>query len=154
MDELDRTILNYLQQDGRMPYTEIAQQMDVSEGTIRNRVNRLVSDDILQILGVTDPLKMGLFVSAVIGVSIQGGNLEQAAETIAQISEVYDVVMVSGEFDLILLVHCNDQEHLSTFLSQKLRPISGISHTQTFVILRNFKTTNHIRPVNPSGYRK
>ncbi len=150
MDDLDRTILELLQSDGRKPFTEIANQLNVSEGTVRNRVTRMIDEKMLQIVGVADPVKMGYQVSALIGVSISGGNIEQVAEATAVFEEVSDVVMVSGEFDLMVSVYCDDGEHLSDFLSQKLRLIEGIAHTQTFVILRNFKTTNHLRPVSPT----
>lgn len=148
MDELDLAILGFLQSDGRKPFTEIASQLNVSEGTVRNRVTRLMEEKALKIVGVVDPAKMGYQVSALIGVSISGGNIEQVAKKAAIFDEVSDVVMVSGEFDLIISVYCDDGEHLSEFLSQKLRLVEGVSHTQTFVILRNFKTTNHLSPIN------
>ncbi|MBC8331022.1 MAG: Lrp/AsnC family transcriptional regulator [Anaerolineae bacterium] len=148
MDELDLAILEFLQSDGRKPFTEIANQLNVSEGTVRNRVTRLMDENALQIVGVVDPAKMGYQVSALIGVSISGGNIEQVARKAAVFGEVSDVVMVSGEFDLMISVYCKDGEHLSDFLSQKLRSVEGVTHTQTFVILRNFKNTNHLSPIN------
>ncbi len=147
MDNIDHTILQFLQQDGRTAFTEIAQKLQISEGTVRNRVSRMTEDGVLRIVGVVDPQKLGLTVSSVVGVSIQGGNIDQAANEIATFSEVSDVIMVSGEFDLILLVYCRDREHLTEFLNQKLRPIQGISHTQTFVVLSTFKTTSNMRPL-------
>ncbi len=147
MDELDRTILHFLGRDGRTPYTEIAQKLEISEGTVRNRVGRLIDENVLQIVGVADPLKLGYQVSAVIGVSIQGGHIDQAGNKIASFPEVSDVLMVSGEFDLILQVYCRDREHLSMFLNQDLRPVAGVSRTQTFMILKTFKATSNIRPI-------
>lgn len=147
MDELDHTIIQFLQEDGRTAFTEIAKKHEISEGTVRNRVSRLIEDGVLRIVGVADPLKLGFTVSAVIGVSIQGGNIDQAGREIAAFPEVSDVIMVSGEFDLILLVYCRDREHLTEFLNQKLRPIDGISHTQTFVVLSTFKTTSNMHPL-------
>lgn len=146
MDELDRTILRFLDQDGRTPYTEIAQKLKISEGTVRNRVGKLIDDNVLQIVGVTDPAKLGYHISAVVGVTIQGGNIDKAGEKIASFQEVSDVLMVSGEFDLILQVYCRDRDHLSKFLNQDLRPVSGVTQTQTFMILKTFKTTNNLHP--------
>ncbi len=147
MDDLDRTILHFLQQDGRKPFTEIAQHLDISEGTVRNRVSRLIEDGILRIVAVADPSKLGFTVSAIIGVSVQGGNIDQIGKEIATFTEVNDVTMVSGEFDLILQVYCRDREHLTSFLNEYLRSINGISHTQTFVVLSNFKTTTNMHPL-------
>ncbi|MBC8507490.1 MAG: Lrp/AsnC family transcriptional regulator [Anaerolineales bacterium] len=147
MDELDRTILQFLQQDGRKPFTEIAQKLDISEGTVRNRVSRLIEDDILRIVGVADPVKLGFTVSSVVGVSVQGGDIDKIGKKIATFPEVNDVIMVSGEFDLILIVYCRDREHLTTFLKQSLRPILGISRTQTFIVLSSFKSNTDMHPL-------
>jgi Lrp/AsnC family transcriptional regulator, regulator for asnA, asnC and gidA len=151
MDKLDRTILKFLGKDGRTPYTEIAQKLNISEGTVRNRVGKLIDENVLQIVGVADPLKLGFQVSAVIGVSIQGGNIDRAGKEIATFDEVSNVLMVSGEFDLLLQVYCRDSEHLSTFLNQDLRPVEGVSHTQTFMILKTFKATSNIQPIKISA---
>jgi len=151
MDELDRTILHFLGKDGRTPYTEIAQKLGVSEGTVRNRVGKLIDENVLQIVGVADPLKLGYQISAVIGVSIQGGNIDEAGKEIATFSEVSNVLMVSGEFDLILQIYCRDSEHLSTFLNQDLRRVHGVSRTQTFMILKTFKATSNIQPIKISA---
>jgi Lrp/AsnC family transcriptional regulator, regulator for asnA, asnC and gidA len=151
MDKLDRTILQFLGKDGRTPYTEIAQKLSISEGTVRNRVGKLIDENVLQIVGVADPQKLGFQVSAVIGVSIQGGNIDHAGKEIAAFDEVSNVLMVSGEFDLLLQVYCRDSEHLSTFLNQDLRPVEGVSHTQTFMILKTFKATSNIQPIKISA---
>jgi len=154
MDELDRNIIQYLQQNGRQPFTDIAQKLEVSEGTIRKRVSRLIEEGFLRVIGVADPVKLGYKVSAVIGISIQGGQLDRIAQKIAEIPEISDVALVSGEFDLIALAYCYNREHLTTLISEKLRSIEGIAHTQTFVILKNFKTTNNLRPIDPSNYNQ
>lgn len=151
MDELDRTILRFLGKDGRTPYTEIAQKMNISEGTVRNRVGKLIDENVLQIVGIADPAKLGYQVAAVVGVTIQGGNLDQAGEKIASFPEVSDVLMVSGEFDLILQVYCRDRDHLSRFLNQDLRPVNGVSQTQTFMILKTFKASSNIHTTNDAA---
>ena len=74
MDALDLAIVEQLQLDGRKPYTEIAQALSVSEGTVRNRVSRLVDDQILQIVGVVDPHILGKDAPALIGVTLQPGD--------------------------------------------------------------------------------
>lgn len=150
MDNLDRSIIEYLQKDGRMPYTEIAQELNVSEGTIRNRVTRLIDDGTLTIIGLADPAKLGYDTPAFIGVSVQGADIETVAETVSQFDEVSYLIMVSGEFDLILEVLCKDRDHLASFLNQKLRKVPGIAVTQTFIILQSFKMSYGSLPgINP-----
>ena len=139
MDKLDLSILACLQRNGRMPYTEIAQEVGVSEGTVRNRVARLIKNRTIHIVGLIDPSQLGFDAPAMIGVSIQGGNIETTASEILNFPEVSYLIMVSGEFDLFVEVLCRDREHLATFLNQKLRRVTGISRTQTFITLRTFK---------------
>ncbi|NUQ36256.1 MAG: Lrp/AsnC family transcriptional regulator [Caldilineales bacterium] len=149
MDQLDRSILAILQQDGRTPYTEIAQRLEISEGTARNRVARLMEKGALQIVGMIDPYQLGFDAPALIGVSVQGANLEDVAACIAHFPEVSYLVMVSGEFDLIVEVLCRDREHLATFLNQQLRKTPGVFRTQTFMILETYKMSYGAQPRLP-----
>lgn len=68
ISELDKRIIEHLQLDGRRPFTQIATALGVSEATVRARTNRLIERGILQIVGVTDPLKLGFQQQAMIGV--------------------------------------------------------------------------------------
>jgi len=117
---------------------------------VRNRVSRLLEEGIVRIVGIADPPKMGYAVAAMIAISVQGANAEEAAKQIAALPEVSDVLMVSGEFDLMVQVYCRDPEHLSTFINKALRPISGVSRTQTFVVLKTFKAASNLRPIDGS----
>lgn len=139
MDELDLAILASLQTNGRRPFTDIAQKLEVSEGTVRNRVARLLEDKVLHIVGLVDPNSLGFNAPAIIGVSIVEGDIEKIASEIAQFHEVSYLIMVSGEFDLIVEVLCKDREHLADFLNQSLRRVEGVGKTQTFMTLRTFK---------------
>ena len=147
MDELDLAILESLQSDGRRPYTDIAQKLNVSEGTIRNRVSRLIDDKVLRIVGMVDPTSLGLNAPAVIGVSVSGGDIEEIAGEIANFAEVSYLIMVSGEFDLIVEVLCKDRKHLADFLNNQLRRVAGVERTQTFMALRTFKTAYGVRSI-------
>ena len=139
MDEVDRAIIACLQYDGRMPFTTIADQIGVSEGTVRNRVGRLREDGVLQVVGVVDPHLLGLRATAIVGVVIQPARLEVAAREIATFEEVSYLVMISGAFDLLVEILCQDTEHLAQFLSDKLLRVEGVQRTETFYILRTYK---------------
>jgi Lrp/AsnC family transcriptional regulator for asnA, asnC and gidA len=148
MDDLDLAILALLQTNGRRPFTDIAQQVGVSEGTVRNRVARLLEDKVLHIVGLVDPNRLGFNAPAIIGVSVLGGDIEQIAAEIAQFPEVSYLIMVSGEFDLIVEVLCRDREHLADFLNQNLRRVDGVGKTQTFMTLRTFKMAYGASPIS------
>ncbi len=137
--ELDKRIIEHLQQDGRRPFTQIAAALGVSEATVRARTNRLVERDILQIVGVTDPLKLGFQQQAMIGVRCEASELLTAADVINGFPEVDYLVVTAGSYDLLVEVVCEDNEALLQFLTEKLRRVPGVRETETFVYLRMLK---------------
>lgn len=139
MDSIDQEIIALLQKDGRMPFTDIARSLGISEGTVRNRVARLTQDQTIQIVGMIDPNRLGFDAPAMIGVSVRPPLLEKVAATVATFAEVSYLIMVSGEFDLFVEVLCRDRDHLASFLNDKLLRVPGISKTQTFITLRTYK---------------
>lgn len=146
MDDIDLAILSLLQRDGRKPYTEIASALGISEGTVRNRVYRLLEDQVIQIVGQVDPYHLGFDAPAIMGVSVNPLQLESAAQQISAFPEVSYLLMVSGSYDLIVEAMCRDREHLANFLNQKLRQVPGVQSVHSFLILRTLKADYEIRP--------
>ncbi|MFQ5419810.1 MAG: Lrp/AsnC family transcriptional regulator [Anaerolineae bacterium] len=138
MDELDRSIVTFLQKDGRTRFTEIAKALNVTEGTVRNRVAKLLEQKAIQIIGVVDPHRTGHNAPAIIGISIQPPYLEEAAAEIAAMPEVSYLIMVAGEFDLMVEVFCRDRAHLASFLRDRLQKVVGVQRSQTFFILHTY----------------
>jgi Lrp/AsnC family transcriptional regulator for asnA, asnC and gidA len=139
--ELDKRIIEHLQQDGRRPFTQIAAELGVSEAAVRARTNRLVERGILQIVGVTDPLKLGFQQMAMVGVRCERDKLVEVAERVAEFPEVDYVVITAGTYDLLIETVCEDNTALLQFLAEKLRAIDGVRDTETFVYLRMVKQT-------------
>jgi len=126
LDHFDLDIISFLQSDGRISFTDIAKALKVSEGTVRNRVARLIEDRILQIVGMVDPYRLGFDASDLISVSVQPSLLEKVVDTISKFPEVSYPIMVSGEFDLLVEVLCRDREHLASFLNEKMLRVPGV----------------------------
>ena len=145
VSDLDKRIIEHLQEDGRRPYTQIAADLGVSEAAVRARTNRLIERGILQIVGVTDPLKLGYDQMALVGVRCQGDRLMEAAEAIGKLPEVIYVVVTAGAFDLLVEAVCRDNEDLLRFLAERLRQVPGVEATETFVYLRIVKQTYQLR---------
>jgi len=152
MDEIDRSILSFLQKDGRKRFTEIAKALGITEGTVRNRVAKLREAHVLQIIGMVDPLRMGYDAPAIIGVSIQPPYLEEVAAEIAIWPEVSYLIMVAGEYDLLVEVMCRDREHLASFLRDQLQQVTGVLRTQSFMILHTYKMAHGAQPVTSVDY--
>ncbi len=140
LDDIDKSIVESLQQDGRLPYTKLAVEVGLSEAAVRQRVQRLTESGVVQIVAVTDPMMLGFHRMAMIGVKVEG-DLRVAANAIAAIPEVSYVVVVSGSFDLMMEVVCEDDEHLLTLLNDTVRSITGVRSTESFTYLKLFKQT-------------
>ncbi len=139
LDNLDKSIIQCLQADGRRPYAQIGRQLKVPEATVRQRAERLISRGVVQIVGVTDPLAMGFQQPALIGLKVEPGKLDDIAERIAALEEVTYLVVTAGRFDLVCEVVCEDNEHLLRVLTESMAGIKGIRSTETLVELRFVK---------------
>ena len=137
--DLDKRIIEHLQEDGRRPFTQIALDLGVSEAAVRARTGRLIERGILQVVGVTDPLKLGFQQMAMIGIKVEASRLIEVAEEIAAFPETDYVVVTAGAYDILVECVAEDNDALLGFLSDKLRKIAGVRETETFVYLRLMK---------------
>ncbi len=140
VDDVDKALIEALQQDGRRPYTKLALEVGLSEAAVRQRVQRLVESGVVQIVAVTDPMTLGFHRMAMIGLKVEG-DLRSVANDITAIPEVSYVVVVGGSFDLMMEVVCEDDDHLLELLNDRVRSIAGVRSTETFTYLKLFKQT-------------
>jgi Lrp/AsnC family transcriptional regulator, regulator for asnA, asnC and gidA len=139
LDDLDFAILTYLQQDGRMSFTVIAEKLKVSIGTVRTRFNKLIEDGTINIIGRVNPEKVGFRCYAHIAVYVRPATLkEKIAQKISRLPEVSFLAMTSGEYDLEVDVMCRDNEHLLKFVNELSR-IEGIFQTKTTIYFKVYK---------------
>jgi Lrp/AsnC family transcriptional regulator for asnA, asnC and gidA len=139
LDELDFNILSCLQQDGRMSFTIMAELLKVSVGTIRTRVNKLIEDETVSIIGRVDADKVGFHSYAHIAVYVRPATLkEKVAKEIATFKEVSFLAMTSGDYDLEVDVMCRDNEHLVKFVDE-ISLIEGVNQTKTTIYFKVYK---------------
>jgi Lrp/AsnC family transcriptional regulator for asnA, asnC and gidA len=146
MDELDRLILQTLQADGRIPFTQIAKQANVSETTVRTRHQSLVDKGIVRTVGIVDPYALGFQAPAIIAISVEPSLAEQVAKAIAELPEVSYLVMTLGSFDLVAEVFCRDLPHLASLITQQIHLIPGVRSTEALMIARSYKLTYRWTP--------
>jgi Lrp/AsnC family transcriptional regulator for asnA, asnC and gidA len=139
LDELDIAILAGLQEDGRKSYAELANKLDVSPGTIRNRFMRLAAQGTISTIGICNPYHVGFNAPASILVSVQAPYLEEAAAQISQFPEITWMALVAGEYDLQLDVACRDRDHFTEFLTNQLQKVPGVIQTRALMQLRVLK---------------
>ncbi len=140
LDELSKRIIEHLQQDGRRPYATIASALGLSEPAVPQRVQRLLDAGVMQIVAVTDPLRVGFQRQAMVGLKVNG-DARVAAQALAALDEVDHVVVCAGPFDVIVEIVCEDDEHLLRILNDHVWTIPAVTNTETFVYLRLEKQT-------------
>ncbi len=139
LDELDRSILALLQDDGRKPYTEIAKLLGTSESTVRYRIGKMEADNVLHVLGIVDPHKAGFQAVALIFVNVRPGYTDYVVSQVEAYPEVSYLLLVTGEHDLLIEVMCPDMEHLTDLVTYRLHEIEGVERTNTITVLKTFK---------------
>ncbi|MEZ0073680.1 Lrp/AsnC family transcriptional regulator [Planotetraspora sp. GP83] len=131
LDEIDRIVLRELQQDGRISYTALAEATGLSAPAVRQRVQRLRDEGVVQIVGVTDPMALGLPVMALIGVRVHD-DVHTAADRISELPGVIYVVLTSGSFDMFVEVVCKEPAELLAVLNDHLRRVPGVTRAEAF----------------------
>lgn len=141
LDALDFAILSHLREDGRKSFTELANVLDVSVGTIRNRYANLVQDKILQVYGRVNPQQVGFIAYAHILVSVRPSHhIEHVLEEFMTYPEVAFLAVTTGEYDIVLDVMCRDSEHLSELIRERVQKTEGVHFTTTNIYLKVLKT--------------
>lgn len=140
VDEVDRRIIAELQRDGRKPYTQIAPAVGLSEAAVRQRVQRLVDANVVQIVAVADPRVLGFGRQAMIGLKVEG-DTRRVADALAGMPEVEYVVLTGGSLDLLAEVLVESDDRLVELLNDKIRVLPGVRETETYVYLRIHKET-------------
>ncbi len=140
LDEVSKKIIEQLQENGRRPYAAIAASVGLSEAAVRQRVQRLVRDGVVQIVAVTNPLHVGFTRQAMIGIKVDG-HLDPVVQAVSALDEVAYVVITAGSFDVLAEVICEDDAHLLHIMNHAIRTIEGVRSTETFVYLELSKQT-------------
>jgi Lrp/AsnC family transcriptional regulator for asnA, asnC and gidA len=138
LDDVNKAIIEQLQQDGRRSYAALAKVVGLSEPAIRQRVQRLLDAGVMQIVAVTDPLSLGFARQALIGIRVDG-DLRAVADQLSALDEIDYVVICTGSFDLLVELVVTDDEQLLAILNDAIRSIPGVRDTEVFVYLKLVK---------------
>ena len=138
LDDVSKKIIEQLQADGRRSYAEIGKAVGLSEAAVRQRVQKLTDSGVMQVVAVTDPMQLGFFRQAMIGIRASA-DTRVLAEQLAAIDAVDYVVLTAGTFDILAEVVCEDDDELLELLNSKIRNLDGVLSTETFVYLKLHK---------------
>src|SRR2546428_5781457 len=135
IDEIDQRIIEALQLDGRRPFTKLAAELGISEASVRQRVANLINTRVMQIVAITNPIKLGFSLASMIVIRVSGDRLLEVAEEISAFDEVIYLILCTGRFDMLAEVVCRDNDHLLKFLTAKLYKVQGVQQAQTYMYL-------------------
>jgi Lrp/AsnC family transcriptional regulator for asnA, asnC and gidA len=139
-DDLNRAIIKMLQQDGRLPYKDIARALKVSEGTIRNRVQSMKKSGALKIVALADPMAIRYKADAMIGIKVaHPATPREVAHRLSERGEVVYVLWVSGRYDLLIEVVCETRNAFQTFLEKHCFGHNDIDQIEVMSGIEMFK---------------
>ncbi|MDR7318328.1 Lrp/AsnC family transcriptional regulator [Brevibacillus nitrificans] len=140
LDDIDYGIVRALQENARLPFTQIAKELGVTEKTIRMRVQQMQDEGVLSLVGIVNPVKAGLNVQAFVQIATEADKLDDVVAVLNGIVEVRLVVLTSGDYQLITQILVRNYEELSQFLMKTLSKIPGITRVNVINELKILKS--------------
>ncbi|MDC7125395.1 MAG: Lrp/AsnC family transcriptional regulator [Spirochaetales bacterium] len=136
-DDVNLQIIKHLQ-DGRKSYKIIADELSITENTVRARVNKLVDEGVLNISGLIDPERIPGHQTAIIGVKINNMRLVEKGEEFSNLRGVISVAVVTGRYDLIVQVLLNEEFSLLEFYTDEVTKIENVQDVETFIVYKGY----------------
>jgi Lrp/AsnC family transcriptional regulator for asnA, asnC and gidA len=150
MDELDRSILRVLQEDGRAPFTQIAKRVGLSEAAVRVRYKNLVEQGVVRTVSIVDPYALDFQAPAMIAVTVEAGRTEEVARLISELPETAYLVITLGSHDLLVEAYCRDLQHLTDLVMRRIQCIPGVRSTETLMEAKVYKLSYRWSPTPES----
>ena len=140
LDELDKKIINILQEDGRASFAEIGRRLNVNENTIRFRFSRLIkSGFIRKIVALVDPRMLGLNHSAALMLKIDPEMMDSALSELASMREIPHIYQLSGDYDAIAVVMAKDLDQLHEIIN-RVKKIKGVQEVNSLITIKIVKS--------------
>ncbi len=138
VDDTNKAIARLLQ-DGRKSYSAIAEELGVTENTVRTRVNKMIEDGVLSVKGLVNPQNMSGLQVAILGVKTKTMDLERKARELSRLHGVISCCVVTGRFDLIVQLELSDEDgsSLLNFFKNELVKVNEIAGVETFVVYQS-----------------
>ncbi|MGB5985375.1 MAG: Lrp/AsnC family transcriptional regulator [Desulfobacterales bacterium] len=139
LDRIDRRIIALLQQDGRIANTEIAKQVGVSEATVRTRVNRLIQEEFVQIVAVSNPIKLGFGIVGTLRIKVDISKMEHVTRELEKLKPLWFIVNTTGGADIVTEFIAKSLDDLNELIFNQINKINGIQGTETNIFLKYVK---------------
>jgi Lrp/AsnC family transcriptional regulator, regulator for asnA, asnC and gidA len=137
IDETSLAIIKHLR-NGRKSFKTIADDLSITENTVRARVNRLTEEGVLEVTGLVDPEAISGHRLVMVGIKLGTMDLVNKGEEISRLKNVVSVCVVTGRYDLILTVLLNDEHDLLWFFTEEMSRVSDVQSAETFVVYKGY----------------
>jgi len=137
IDDNTIAIIRHLR-EGRRSFRKIADELNITENTVRSRVKRLEKEGILEVVGLVDTEALPRHQTVMVGVKLNTMNLVKKGEEFSRLKGIVSVGVVTGRFDLMLIVSLKEGFGLLEFYTQEVSKIEGVHSVETFVIYKSY----------------
>jgi Lrp/AsnC family transcriptional regulator, regulator for asnA, asnC and gidA len=137
VDNVDLKILEILRDDAKKPFTEVARKVNVSQGTIHVRMNKMEDAGIVEKTTLKiNYAKLGYDITAFIGIFLEKSALyDKVVARLKEIQEITSIHYTTGNYSMFVKIHCRDTNHLKEVLHDKMQQVDGIERTETMISL-------------------
>jgi len=139
VDSLDKQIAKQLAKDGRLSAEELAKRLKVSAATIRRRMDRLMKNDVLRIVGVVNPADFGYSIRAVLALNIINDKLESTIQELNKRPEIQWMATSTGRFNVLVATLFPSLDALSDFIVKVIPSFKGVKDVETYILLNQLK---------------
>lgn len=140
--KIDQTNIDIIRllKDGRKPFKEIADELSITENTVRARVNKLKEEGVLEISGLVDPETIPGHTMVLVGVKLGTMHLVKKGKEFSKLKGVVSVKVVTGRYDLILTVFLKEDFGLLEFFTEQVDPVGDVQSVETFVVYKGYNS--------------
>ena len=139
LDQMDREIICLLQKNGRLTNIMISKKLGISEATVRNRLNRLIGENYIKIVAVSNPLKLGFEIVGIIQIEVVVQKQEKVAKELKKIKSLWKIAYTTGTADINTEFVAKSLDEFNDLLLNRISKIDGIIRTETSLIMKYIK---------------
>ena len=139
LDQLDCQMIELLQKDGRISNTDIAKKIGMSEATVRTRLNRLIREEFIQIVAVSNPIKLGFKIVGNIRIHVEIKKMDRIIKELKKLKPLWFVVQTTGGTGIDTEFVVKSLDELNELIFEKINKIDGVIKTETSLFLNYIK---------------
>ena len=139
LDSVDCQMIELLQKDGRISNTEIAKRIGISEATVRTRLNRLIDEEFIQIVAVSNPIKLGFDIVGNIRIHVDIKKMDSIIKELKKLKPLWFIVQTTGGTGIDTEFVVKSLDELNELIFERINKIDGIIKTETSLFLKYIK---------------